>query len=231
MGRGIDLRTRHLPNNVGVLPSALTLIIYSGCLTMLRSQGRLCLILWMVLPHPVVPLGLYCVLTPQFCWALSSWKSSVLPLPMPWPQDAVISFEIQAEEVMPHCSHILYLQGWHPVTTATACLCGHFRRMGQAAPERSGGGSGRLWGMWGVKAYSSPWQQAPRSGRSSDYFSLSSLAFWVWNGRDFSRSLQGPFGVILPLSCVNRLRPPSVYANLIKWLLSHTCIFLSWKCF
>lgn len=120
----------------------------------------------------------------------------------------------------------------HPVSTELApCERGHslsrggFRRMGQAVPERSGWGSRRLWRMWGVKAYHSPWQHAPRSGRSSDYFSLSSLAFWVWNGKDCSRSPQRAFGVILPLSCVNRLRPHSVYTNLIKWLLSHTCIF------
>lgn len=40
---------------------------------------------------------------------------------MPWSQAAIISFEIQAEEVMPHRSCILYLQSWHRVSAAAVC--------------------------------------------------------------------------------------------------------------
>lgn len=62
---------------------------------------------------------------------------------MPWPPAAIISFEIQAEEVMSHCSYILYLQSWHQVTTVTACLVvilgGWVKLLQRGVAEAAGG--------------------------------------------------------------------------------------------
>lgn len=158
-----------------ILPSALRLG-HSGGPTILASHGRLHPTSWMV---PLGLLGFCCVLTPQFCWALPPWKFSARAPPVLWPQAAMTSFEIQAEEVMPHCSFMQCLQSWHQVNTATACLLlileGWVKLFWRVMAEAAGSCPR----MWGVKACRSPWQRAPRSGYSFDYFLFSLLAFWV----------------------------------------------------